>query len=190
MAGALAIRAGRVFPARDETVLEDAWVLVEDGRIAAVSDSEPRGNGARRIDRRDATLLPGLIDCHVHLILSGGGDWLGEAQDPTPVVAWRSARHAAATLRGGFTTIRTLGGRDRVDILLRDEIAAGLIEGPRILAANMVVCMTGGPLFWLGGEADGLDEVRLGVREDVEGGGQVLKLMATGGVMTLRMAAG
>src|SRR6266511_1516811 len=80
--GTLLIRAGRVFPACDETVLEDAWVLVEDGRIAEVSASEPRATGARRIEQVDATLLPGLIDCHVHLTLGGSGDWLGEANAP------------------------------------------------------------------------------------------------------------
>ena len=180
----LLIRAGRVFPARDETVLEDAWVLVEDGRIAEVSDSEPRAAGARRIERPDSTLLPGLVDCHVHLIISGGGDWLGEAAEPTPVLAWRAARQAADTLRGGFTTIRTLGGRDRIEILLRDQIRDGLLEGPRILAAGRVVCMTGGHGSWIGREADGPDEVRKAVREQVKDGADVVKLMATGGVMT------
>jgi imidazolonepropionase-like amidohydrolase len=183
-AGTLLIRAGRLFPALDETVLEDGWVLVEDGRIAEVSASEPRANGARRIERPDATLLPGLIDCHVHLTVSGGGDWLGEAKDPAPVKAWRAARYAAATLRGGFTTIRTLGGTERIEILLRDEIRAGLMEGPRILAAGRVICMTGGHGWWVGREADGPDEVRKAVREQIKDGADVVKLMATGGVMT------
>jgi len=180
----LLIRAGRVFPARDETVLEDGWVLVEDGRIAQVSASEPRAPRARRIAQTDSTLLPGLIDCHVHLTLGGGGDWLGEANEPTPVAGWKAAQRAVATLRGGFTTVRTLGGRDRIEILLRDQIRAGLMEGPQILAANKVVCMTGGHGWWIGREADGPDEVRKAVREQIKDGADVIKLMATGGVMT------
>ncbi len=188
--GALLIRAGRVFPATDETVLRDGWVLVEDGRIATISASEPPAPGARRIDRPDATLLPGLIDCHVHLTLSGSGDWLREADDPTPVVAWNVARRAADTLRGGFTTIRTLGGRDRIEVLLRDRIAAGDMPGPRIRAANRVVCMTGGHGWWIGREADGPDEVRKAVREQIKDGADVIKMMATGGVMTPNVEPG
>jgi imidazolonepropionase-like amidohydrolase len=180
----LLIRAGRVFPAVDETVLEDAWVLVEDGRIGAISDSEPRTSGARRIDRPDATLLPGLIDCHVHLTLKGGGNWIDEMREPVPILAWKVARHALDILRGGFTTVRTLGGPHRAEILLRDQIAAGLLEGPRILAAGKVVCMTGGHGHWTGREADGPDEVRKAVREQIKDGADVIKLMATGGVMT------
>ena len=182
--GALAIRAGWVFPATDETVLRDAWVLVEDGRIAEVSSSEPAAKGARRIDRADATLLPGLIDCHVHFVLSGSGNWLEESEAPVPVIAWRAARYARETLGGGFTTVRTLGGRDRIDILLRDQIAADELEGPRILAANRGICMTGGHGRWQGREADGPDDVRKAVREQIKAGADVIKLMATGGVMT------
>jgi imidazolonepropionase-like amidohydrolase len=186
MAGAetLLIRAGRVFPAVDETLLEDAWALVEDGRIGEISDSEPRAPGARRIDRPDATLLPGLIDCHVHLTLKGGGNWIDEMREPVPVLAWKVARHAMDTLRGGFTTVRTLGGPHRVEILLRDQIAEGALAGPRILAAGKVVCMTGGHGHWTGREADGPDEVRKAVREQIKDGADVIKLMATGGVMT------
>src|SRR4051812_3147302 len=114
--GTLLIRAGKVFPALDESVLDEAWVRVEDGQIAEVSSDEPRADGARRIDQPDATLLPGLIDCHVHFVLSGRGDWLAEAAQPVPLMAWRAARHAADTLRGGFTTVRTLGGPDRIEI--------------------------------------------------------------------------
>ena len=180
----LLIRAGRVFPAVDEAVLDDAWVRVEGGRVVEVSASEPGSNGGRRIERPDATLLPGLIDCHVHLTLSGGGDWLGEANEPTPVAAWKVARHAAATLRGGFTTVRTLGGRDRIEILLRDQIREGVMDGPRVLAAGKIVCMTGGHGWWIGREADGPDEVRKAVREQIKDGADVIKLMATGGVMT------
>ena len=188
--GTLAIRAGWVFPATDETVLRDAWVLVEDGRIAEVTSSEPKASGARTIDRPDATLLPGLIDCHVHFVLSGSGNWLGEADAPAPVVAWRAARYARDTLRGGFTTVRTLGGRDRIDVLLRDEIEAGELEGPRILAANLAICMTGGHGHWLGREADGPDDVRKAVREQIKAGADVIKLIATGGIMTPNVSPG
>src|SRR5688572_13622984 len=137
----LLIRAGVVFTATDpEAVLHDAWLRVQDGRIVEVSASEPRASdGAVRIDSPDATLLPGLIDCHVHFSISGGPNWLNELHEAYPMTCLRSAAHARATLRAGFTTVRTLGGRDGLDPALRDAQASGLIEGPRIVATNLVV---------------------------------------------------
>jgi imidazolonepropionase-like amidohydrolase len=144
----------------------------------------------RRIDAPGATLLPGLIDCHVHFSLSGGPAWLDEIRDPYATVCFRSALHARQTLHAGFTTVRVLGGREGVDIALREAQKIGLVEAPRILAANCVVCMTGGHGSWMGREADGPDEVRKAVREQVKAGADCIKLMATGGVMTPGMAAG
>jgi len=84
----------------------------------------------------------------------------------------------------GFTTVRTLGGRPGADPALRDAQAMGLIEGPRIVATNLAVCMTGGHASWLGREADGPDEVRKAVREQLKAGADCIKFIATGGVMT------
>jgi imidazolonepropionase-like amidohydrolase len=128
--------------------------------------------------------LPGLIDCHVHYAMSGGPDWLNEVQEPYAAACWRAARHARDTLQAGFTMVRTLGGRNGMDPALRDAQAAGLVEGPRIVATNQVVCMTGGHGTWIGREADGPDEVRKAVREQLKAGADCVKFMATGGVMT------
>ena len=182
----LLIRAGQVFTAADrDPLLKDAWVRVQDDRIVEVTAAEPRaGSGATRIDAADATLLPGLIDCHVHFAMSGGPDWLTEMRDPYATSCWRAAVHARNTLQAGFTTVRTLGGRDGADPALRDAQAAGLVEGPRIVATNMVICMTGGHGAWIGREADGPDDVRKAVREQLKAGADCIKLIATGGVMT------
>jgi imidazolonepropionase-like amidohydrolase len=182
----LLIRAGRVFTAADhDPLLNDAWVRVQDDRIAEVTSSEPRGGpDTQRIDAPDATLLPGLIDCHVHFAMSGGPDWLSEVKESYALGCWRAAIHARNTLRSGFTTVRTLGGRDGVDPALRDAQAAGLVAGPRIVATNLVVCMTGGHGSWIGREADGPDEVRRAVREQLKAGADCIKFIATGGVMT------
>ncbi len=182
----LLIRAGTVYTARDaEPVLRDAWVRAEAGRIVEVGSSEPKASaGATRIDARDATLLPGLVDCHVHLALSGRPDWLEEVKESYALACWRAERSAEATLRAGFTMVRTLGGREGMDVALRDAQAKGIVQGPRISAANQVVCMTGGHGSWLGREADGPDEVRKAVREQLKAGADAIKLMATGGVMT------
>src|SRR5205807_8264120 len=97
---------------------------------------------------------------------------------------WRAAKHARDTLKMGFTTVRTLGGRDGADPALRDAQATGLVEGPRIVATNLAVCMTGGHAAWVGREADGPDEVRKAVREQLKAGADCVKFIATGGVMT------
>jgi imidazolonepropionase-like amidohydrolase len=97
---------------------------------------------------------------------------------------WQAAAHARKTLTAGFTTVRTLGGRDGVDPALRDAQAMGIVESPRIVAANLAVCMTGGHGSWIGREADGADEVRKAVREQLKAGADCVKFMATGGVMT------
>jgi imidazolonepropionase-like amidohydrolase len=182
----LLIHAGQVFTAADgDRLLRDAWVRVEEDRIVEVSSSEPRAKpGATRLDAPDGTLLPGLIDCHVHFAMSGGPDWLTEVQEPYATACWKAAQHAQATLRAGFTTVRTLGGRNGADPALRDAQASGLIEGPRLVAANQVVCMTGGHAAWIGREADGPDEVRKAVREQLKAGADCVKFIATGGVMT------
>ena len=182
----LVIHAGRVFTAAErDPLLNDAWVSVEDDRIVEVTSSEPRvSQGAVRVDAPDATLLPGLIDCHVHFAMSGGPDWLSEMKEPYATSCWRAAIHARKTLEAGFTTVRTLGGRPGADPALRDAQVAGIVEGPRIVATNLVICITGGHGSWIGREADGPDDVRKAVREQLKAGADCIKLIATGGVMT------
>ncbi len=181
----LLLHAGRVFTAADrDPLIHDAWVRVDDDRIVEVSSAEPAAPTAERIDLPHATLLPGLIDCHVHFSLSGGPDWLSEVREAYATACWRAAQYARRTLEAGFTTVRTLGGRDGMDPALRDAQAAGLVSGPRMVAANNVVCMTGGHGAWMGREADGPAEVRRAVREQLRAGADCIKLIATGGVMT------
>ena len=182
----LLIHAGHVFTAADDDALmENAWVRVEGERIVEVSSREPSISAdVQRIEAPDATLLPGLVDCHVHFAVSGGPDWLTEAQEPYASACWRAARHARDTLDAGITMVRTLGGRDGADPAMRDAQAKGLVEGPRMVAANQVVCMTGGHGAWIGREADGPDDVRKAVREQLKAGADCVKFIATGGVMT------
>jgi imidazolonepropionase-like amidohydrolase len=175
-----------VFTATDAAPIQaNTWVRVADDRIVEVGTGDPPTlEGVPRVSAPEATLLPGLVDCHVHFALSGGPDWLAEIQEPYALNCWRAAAHARATLQAGVTTVRTLGGRDGVDPALRDAQRRGLLEAPRIVASNMVVCMTGGHGAWMGREADGPDEVRKAVREQIRAGADSVKLIATGGVMT------
>jgi imidazolonepropionase-like amidohydrolase len=159
-------------------------VVVEDGRIARVVDEAalPR---ARRIDLEGGTLLPGLINCHVHLCFGAEADPVRPVrEEPLALTAIKALVRARRTVQAGVTTVRDLGGREYVELAVRRAIAEGLVVGPRIVAAGRPVCMTGGHGHFVGREADGPDDVRRAVREQLKAGADVIKLIATGGVMT------
>ena len=159
-------------------------VVVEADRIALVVDeaSAPRGG---RIDLSGCTLLPGLINCHVHLCLGAEADPVRVLRDePVALTALKALLRARQTVDAGVTTVRDLGGREYVELAVRRAVAEGLFPGPRILAAGRPVCMTGGHGYWLGREADGPDDARKAVREQLKAGADVIKLIATGGVLT------
>jgi imidazolonepropionase-like amidohydrolase len=170
----------------DERVFERGTVLVEDERILKVSkgsDTVPRD--ATKVDLSGFTLLPGFIDCHVHLCLDGSPDPMGAIErEPAPLTILKAAEGARKALSGGVTTVRDMGGKEQIDLVLRDAIRAGRIPGPRMLASGRVICMTGGHGWQMGREADGPDEVRKAAREQIKAGADIVKLMATGGVMT------
>jgi imidazolonepropionase-like amidohydrolase len=164
-------------------------VVVEGGRIAAVQDEPSRG--VRSIDLGGLTLLPGLINCHVHLCLGAEPDPArSAAADPLALTALKAAARARAAVEAGVTTVRDLGGREYVELSVRDAVRSGLVSGPRILAAGKGICMTGGHGWWMGREADGPDDVRRAVREQLKAGVDVVKVLATGGVMTPGVEAG
>ena len=160
-------------------------VVVEDGRITAVVGEREAPSGTTlRLD--GLTLLPGLVNCHVHLCFSGEADpaavMLRESHATTVINAVQRARQ---TVEAGVTTVRDLGGRDYAELAVRDAIGQGLIPGPRTLCAGRGICITGGHGWHvIGREADGPDEVRKAVREQIKAGADVVKLFATGGVMT------
>ncbi len=160
-------------------------MVVEQGRIAAVVPHAAAGDGTV-LDLGGLTLLPGLINCHTHLCLSGAADparLLAQESYATTVI--QATVRARQTVEAGVTTIRDVGGREYADIAVRDAVRAGLVPGPRILAAGRAICMTGGHGWQLlGRQADGADEVRKAVREQLRAGADVIKLIATGGVMT------
>ena len=142
--------------------------------------------GSQLIDCSGKYIIPGLIDCHVHITGSGKPGELNAARTmPLPERAWRAAQYARATLHAGFTTVRDLGAADRLNIDMARAVESGLIEGPRILAAGLGVTMTGGHGHgFLATEADGPDAVRKAVREQLRAGATAIKLFASGGVMT------
>ncbi|HET7874860.1 MAG TPA: amidohydrolase family protein [Methylomirabilota bacterium] len=159
-------------------------VVVEGGRIAEVVE-EARAPRGPRVDLGGLTLLPGLINCHVHLCLGGEADPVRPLRDePLALTTIKALVRARQTVAAGITTVRDLGGREYCELAVRRAIQEGVVSGPRILAAGRPVCMTGGHGHWLAREADGPEETRKAVREQLKAGADVIKVIATGGVMT------
>lgn len=168
-------------------VIERATVIIRGAAIAAVGPSKdvavPRG--AIRIDGRGFTLLPGLIDCHVHLCLGGEPDVVETLARETPsLTLLKSSRAAQQTLEAGFTTVRDVGARDHSIFTLKQAIDAGLVPGPRIVGAGLAICMIGGHARFIGQEVKGTDQVRSVVRAQIAAGAEVIKVIASGGVLT------
>ncbi|HHY94594.1 MAG TPA: amidohydrolase family protein [Firmicutes bacterium] len=160
-------------------------VLVEGDRIAAVGRVLQTGPDVQEVDSSGYTILPGLIDCHVHLCLDGGTDPLATvAREAAEVTLARAATNAFRQLIAGVTTVRDCGGRAHLDLLLRDCIDQGICVGPRVLASGLCLTTTGGHAHAIGREADDARELAKGARLELKAGADQLKVMATGGVIT------
>jgi len=196
----------RVFDGR--TVLPQADVLVVDGRIARVAGTGPEVKApadAVVIDGRGKTLLPGLIDAHTHLSGESSDDWqadtIADLRRGVPEAALRASVYTKRTLLAGFTTVRDVGAGEYIDVSLRDAIADGSIPGPRMRVATLPISATGGhgdlngfsPRVHIEGPsniADGVDEIRKKVRENVKRGADLIKVLAGAGVLSEEESAG
>lgn len=181
------LTADALLDGRSNTTIESPAVLIEGRRIMRVTrrDDPSLPQEAVRVDLPGCTLMPGLIDCHVHLIFDAGDDPVQSLAPETDEHALlRMAGEARAMLQAGITTARDLGDRDYLSLPVRDAIAEGLIEGPRLVCAGPPITTTAGHCWYLGGEADGEVELRKAVREHVKRGVDCIKVMATGGGMT------
>lgn len=172
----------------DASPPREGWgLVVEGGRIVAVGpadDVAPRATHARVLEL-PGTLMPGLIDCHTHVCLSGGLNPVADLKNEGPTRRTvRALAALAAQRRAGVTTIRDLGGPGGLDLELARGVREGWIDGPRMMAAGEVVCITGGHACFLGIEADGADAVRAAVRKQLKAGSDLVKVIATGGVIT------
>jgi imidazolonepropionase-like amidohydrolase len=180
----LVLRAGALFDG--EVRRSGADLLVEDGRVVAVEDSAPPPSDAELVDLgADVTLLPGLVDAHQHLVMdasAGVVDVLNRSSDDE--LAAQARRAAAAALAAGVTTVRDLGDRGYVTLALRDELAAEPAAGPRLVVSGPPLTTVGGHCWFLGGEVDGVEQVRAAVAERAERGVDVVKVFATGGHLT------
>ena len=195
-ADTLVVTAARMVDVERGRYVDNPVIVITDGRITSVGASEPAGlpADARRLDLPGMTLLPGLIDMHVHLAdtpyVSG---WTAlERADGFGTVL--QAPHARATLDAGFTTVRNLGGPDFADVALMQAIDGGFVPGPRVIPAGAYIGATGGHCDVTGFPysmemesdfvADSPDQMRHAIREVRKYGAQVIKICATGGVFS------
>ncbi|CAN5268669.1 amidohydrolase family protein [soil metagenome] len=200
------IHAGALLDRPGKEPRRNATVIVADGKIASVQDgfAEPPA-GATVIDLRNRFVLPGLIDCHVHLTSDRAGveGQLAEVSESVASRSYEAAWNARKTLDAGFTTVRNLGSRDEVTLALRDAINKGWTVGPRILDAGTSISTTSGhmdPTLGYREElhasvdrhdntCDGADDCRQAVRKQIRRGVDVIKIATTGGVNS-RIGAG
>ncbi|WP_404321844.1 amidohydrolase family protein [Cytobacillus firmus] len=180
------IKGGSIIDGLNDEVLENSYIKVEDGRITEVKEGEPGdAEGFEVIDCTGKYILPGLIDCHVHLVWNGSADPQSLIKnEENDRIALEAYKHALDTLKLGVTTVRDLGAPDRTVLHVRNVIDSGLLSGPTIIAAGAPICMTGGHVYYLGYESDGPDEVRKNTRRVLKEGADLVKVMATGGIYT------
>jgi len=196
----IVLKAAHIFDARDGTLKDGGMVVVQGERIVSVGAASAPA-GARVIDLGDATLLPGYIDAHTHLTMQFSDNYYKMFHDDLlrfPAEdALYGALYARRTLEAGFTTVRNVGAADFTDIALRNAINAGVTEGPRMITAAHGIGSPGGhfdnasfppdvvkPEGPIEGICSGPEQCRLAVRYQMKWGADVIKIAASGGVLS------
>src|SRR5258708_2057494 len=167
--------------------LENALLVLRDGRIDAVGDAAKwqSDEPMTTLDLSGHTVLPGLIDCHVHLAMDGPAD--SKLHGETAWTTLLVLEHEQNNLTAGFTTVRDVGGRHGLEFSVRRAIQQGLWAGPRMQLAGKLLSITSAGAEHYDGmyrEADGVDEVRKATREQLKAGADLIKVLATGAVLT------
>ncbi|HXY51329.1 MAG TPA: amidohydrolase family protein [Terriglobales bacterium] len=190
------LRAGRLLDVNTGNVLTNQAIVIDGDKISGIGPAATvqAASGAVQIDLPNAIVLPGLIDAHTHLTFDAGAVGYQGLGISLPREALVGAKNARITLEAGFTTVRNVGARGYSDIALRDAINAGDVPGPRMLASGPALGITGGhcdnnllPYEYhatADGVADGVENVQHKVREVIKYGADIIKICATGGVMS------
>src|SRR5882724_5851494 len=198
------LKAARMFDGKSNSLSTPGLVVVTGGKIAGVGAQAAIPGGAETIDLGDATLLPGFIDAHTHLTSMYSDDWkqnlIDGLQKTVAERALDASANARVTLLAGFTTVRDVGSSDFLDVGLRNAIRDGVVPGPRMLVTVHALGSTGGHCDHEGGFREGIfgresdpldgvingpDQARYAVRLDHKYGADMIKVCATGGVLSL-----
>jgi imidazolonepropionase-like amidohydrolase len=183
------LRCGRVIDGTGRPPLDGARIEIEDGRIAAVGPdrSAHRGGGPEMpaVDLRAYTVLPGLIDAHDHLTF----DWSDPKEllkrEPDVWSALRGAGTCRRILAAGITTVRVMGEKNHIDVLLRRAVREGRLAGPHLILSGQAVTITGGVQSWFPGNGvDTVPEIRKHIRRQAKAGVDLIKMFATGSAAT------
>jgi imidazolonepropionase-like amidohydrolase len=194
--GRILIRAGHVLDVRTGNEAADQTIVVTAGAISSIAatSATPKNAQDREIDLRSLTVLPGLIDVHTHLTMDTNFDPYHELSTSIAKSALIGAHNAKVTLQAGFTSVRNVGAEGFADVDLRDAINSDLVEGPHMQVSGPALGITGGhcddnllPFQYHaigGGVADGVEAVQHKVRENIKYGADLIKICATGGVLS------
>jgi imidazolonepropionase-like amidohydrolase len=199
----IVLRAARMFDGKGDAVVAPGLLVVDGNKLVAVGKQSRLPAGAEVIDLGDVTLLPGLMDAHTHLTGEASDDWNRDELDGfKKEIAQRAIEatvYAHRTLLAGFTMVRDLGSDHFIDVGLRNAIDAGKIPGPRMLVAGNAIGARGGHCDdgagyrqgllkesdFTNGVADGPDQIRSAVRYTIMHGASIVKVCASGGVLSL-----
>ncbi len=197
----ITIKAGRLIDTKTGAVTNNSFILIEGDKITAVGPDVKVPAEVEVIDLKDKTVAPGLIDCHTHMTFQPG-NYYEDIFRKSPIdVAVITHVYARRTLEAGFTTVRDVGAGEFIDVALRNAINRGDVVGPRMQVATLTVGATGGhgdtngfsPYLKFGGFsglADGVDEIRKLIRLEVKYGADLIKMLATAGVLSEEESVG
>src|SRR5205809_5024242 len=180
------ITAARLLDGSGAAPIEQAALLMEHGRVLKLGRAAdvrvPDGAAVRQVDYGDATILPGLVDAHTHLVAPGDGT-LGDdiAREEDHLLLLQAAKNARTLLHSGVTTLRENGAKGRVAFALREGVRRKLAPGPRMVICGRPITITGGHMGYFGSEADGETAVRAEVRKLLKEGADYIKIVASGG---------
>ena len=180
------LTAARLLDGSRDAPFEPAALLIENGRVAHLGRQgevgAPDGAAVDRVDYGDATILPGLVDAHTHLVAPGDGTPGDDvAREDDDILLLQAAKNARTLLHSGVTTLRENGAKGRVAFSLREGVRRRLAPGPRMVICGRPITITGGHMGYFGSEADGEDAVRAEVRQLLKEGADYIKIVATGG---------